>query len=76
MKLATSGEPAGDEGVRAPTLSPAEVRQRAERWFEAQLTKLAKAHGTHWASNREWVEDYLKAQLRERLMQLRWRERR
>lgn len=59
-----------------PNLTPAEMQERAERWFNRQVEKLAKAHGDKWPDHREWLEDYLREEIRERLIALGWRTKR
>lgn len=54
-------------------LSPDEVRKRAATWYERQLQLAAAAHGNAWPEHREWVEDYLKEELRLRLIARGWR---
>ncbi len=54
-------------------LDPAEVRRRANEWFARQLERAAKAHGAAWPEHREWVEDYLKQELRDRLAAIGWK---
>jgi hypothetical protein len=53
-----------------------EVQRLAEAWFTRQVERLEKLHGSAWPKNREWVEDYLRGQLRQRLLELGWRPRR
>jgi len=57
------------------TLTPAQVRAEAQRWYDAQRSRLAQCLGPAWPEHREWLEDYLKAELRERLTALGWRPR-
>jgi hypothetical protein len=59
-----------------PNLSPQELRQRAEEWFDRQTALLAMVHGEHWPEVREWLESYLRAEIRERLIALGWRPKR
>lgn len=54
-------------------LSPAEVRARAEAWFERQCEISAMALGPRWPDLRAWVEDYLRREIRERLIARGWR---
>lgn len=42
---------------------PAQLRPRARAWFTAQVRSLERTHGPHWAANREWLLDYLRAEL-------------
>lgn len=54
-------------------LTPAEIRVRAQAWYDRQIAIISKAHGPAWPDNRAWIEDYLKEELRERLHALGWR---
>jgi hypothetical protein len=54
-------------------LSPSELKAEASAWYERQVTLLAECHGAAWPENREWLEGYLKEQLRQRLIALGWR---
>ena len=56
-----------------PQRTPAEVRARAQEWYDRQIAALKLAHGDAWERNREWLEDYLKEELRERLVAIGWR---
>jgi hypothetical protein len=58
-----------------PDLTPAEVREQAQQWYDRQREVLAECHGREWPMHRDWVESYLKAELRERLIALGWRPR-
>jgi len=55
------------------TLSAAQVRAEAQGWYDRQLDTSARCMGAQWPANREWVEVYLKTELRERLIALGWR---
>lgn len=57
-------------------LTPAEIRNRAEAWYARQLETLAICHGRRWPKHRAWIEAYLRAELRQRLLELGWRPRR
>lgn len=60
--------------MNAPTrLTPNEVRQRAEAWYSRQMEIIARAHGNRWPEHKEWIEDYLREELRQRLHALGWR---
>ncbi len=37
------------------------------------MASIAKAHGASWPEHKEWIEDYLREELRERLHALGWR---
>lgn len=52
---------------------PAEVLAKAEAWYAQQLAILAQCHGHRWPEHREWVEAYLREQLRQRLIDRGWR---
>lgn len=49
------------------------IRAKAERWYQAQVEKAAMAHGDRWAEHREWVENYLQEELRQRLTAIGWK---
>ncbi len=55
------------------TQSPSEIKARAEAWYSRQMASIAKAHGASWPEHKEWIEDYLREELRERLHALGWR---
>lgn len=59
--------------ARPRTLSAAEMQREAEAWFERQVARLQRIHGPAWHHTGEWVQDYLRAQLRMRLLELGWR---
>lgn len=59
----------------AEQLTPEEIRRRAREWFDRQIEIIALAHGSSWPEHREWIEQYLVAEIRERLLQLGWRDR-
>lgn len=51
-------------------LTPAQLRERAERWFEREMAIAERAHGARWPEHRDWVADYLRQEIRERLQDL------
>lgn len=55
-------------GVVAP-----DIRRKARAWYDRQLTICAEKHGASWPAHREWVEDYLKEELRQKLQKQGWR---
>lgn len=59
--------------VKQAAASPAEVLALAERWLIRQREILAKAHGSSWPQHREWVEAYLREEVRQRLIARGWR---
>jgi hypothetical protein len=54
-------------------LSPETVRASANRWYQQQRDLAARCLGTTWPEHREWVEHYLRAELRDRLIAIGWR---
>ncbi len=58
--------------TRGRTLDPAVVRQQAERWYTTQRSLAAKCLGTSWPEHQTWVENYLKQELRDRLVAMGW----
>lgn len=59
MSIVTSCVTLDERGI------PAALLPQARAWFDRQLVQLEKAHGPHWPANREWLVDYLNAELRE-----------
>jgi hypothetical protein len=53
----------------------AEIREAAQRWYESELTRSERALGPAWPAMREWIDSYLKEQLRQRLIARGWRPR-
>ncbi len=62
--------------TETPNLTPAEMRERAAKWFDRQIEIISKAHGPSWPEHREWIEDYLREEIRQRLIALGWRPKR
>jgi hypothetical protein len=56
-------------------LDEAEARQLAQEWFDRQIATISKAHGDSWPEHREWIEDYLREEIRERLEARGWKRR-
>ncbi len=56
-----------------PNMTAAEMRERAEAWFNRQIEIISKAHGSSWPEHEGWIRDYLKAEIRERLIARGWR---
>lgn len=46
---------------------PVELRPKAREWFARQMARCAASHGTRWPDHREWLADYLNAELAEHL---------
>ena len=44
---------------------PPELLDRARRWFVRQVQQLERVHGPHWPAVKDWLADYLRAELRE-----------
>lgn len=57
-------------------LTPEQIRVEARRWYERQVAVLQACHGKRWPDVQEWLEGYLREQLRQRLMELGWRPKR
>ncbi|VTU36237.1 hypothetical protein [Variovorax sp. PBL-E5] len=53
--------------------TPAQIRQRAQQWYDRQMDSIARAHGARWPDHKEWMESYLREELRQRLHALGWR---
>jgi hypothetical protein len=49
-----------DEAGIPPHLLP-----RARAWFTREVRALERAHGDHWPAVKDWLVDYLRAELRE-----------
>lgn len=54
-------------------LTPAQIRARTAAWYDRQIAVIAMAHGSSWPEHRDWIEGYLKQEIRERLLELGWR---
>jgi Na+-transporting NADH:ubiquinone oxidoreductase subunit NqrC len=54
-------------------LSPAEMRQQAQAWYDRQIEVISKAHGSSWPEHRDWIDAYLQEEIRQRLLDLGWR---
>ena len=53
-------------------LTPAEVREQADAWYRRQVDVLKKCHGPRWTDHEPWITEYLKGELRQRLLALGW----
>lgn len=53
--------------------TPAEIRAKADAWFARQCAISERALGDKWPEMREWVEDYLRQEIKERLIARGWR---
>jgi hypothetical protein len=56
-----------------PNLTRDEALRLAQEWFDRQIATISKAHGDSWPEHREWIEDYLREEIRERLIARGWR---
>ena len=52
-----------------------QVLASAQAWFGRQVGLLRKAHGPSWPTHREWVLEYLREEVRQRLIARGWRPR-
>lgn len=57
----------------ADELTPAQVRANAEEWYRRQCEISRLALGTRWGELRQWIEAYLKQEIKERLIARGWR---
>lgn len=46
---------------------PPHLRPRARAWYARQIAYLEEKHGPAWPDVREWLEDYVNAELCEHL---------
>jgi hypothetical protein len=51
----------------------AQIRADAQRWYDRQVEVLQSSLRRHWALHEAWVRNYLKAELRQRLIARGWR---
>jgi len=56
--------------------TPAEIKAKAQAWFDRQIEIISKAHGDSWPAHRDWIEAHLKQEIRERLIARGWRPKR
>lgn len=49
-------------------ISGDELRARANRWHTAELERATRGMGRRWPEHREWVDDYVRTELRELLL--------
>lgn len=54
-------------------MTAAEIRAAAQQWYEQEIERCAAAHGEHWPANRQWIDAYLREELRQRLIARGWR---
>lgn len=53
--------------------SPQQILAAAEAWRDRQREILAKSLGPRWPELREWIEAYLREEIRQRLIARGWR---
>lgn len=53
--------------------TPAEIRALAAAWYQQQIARTEKCLGTFWPEHREWIESYLKEELKQKLIERGWR---
>lgn len=53
--------------------SASDLQAKAEAWFNRQCAISEKALGSRWPALRTWVEDYLRQEIKERLIARGWR---
>jgi hypothetical protein len=44
---------------------PPHLLERSRAWFAREVRKLERSHGPHWPAHRDWLIEYLNAELRE-----------
>jgi hypothetical protein len=52
------------------------MRQRSLEWYASQVETLRRCHGSRWPDHQPWIEEYLRTQLRLRLIEAGWRPKR
>lgn len=57
-----------------PKLTPGEIRQRVKAWYYRQIEIISKAHGPSWPEHKDWIDAYLAEEIRQRLLELGWRD--
>jgi len=57
----------------ADNLTPEQVKANAKEWYRRQVEVSRMALGSTWDAHREWIEEYLKQEVKERLMARGWR---
>lgn len=53
----------------------AEIRAQAQHWYEGQVDTCRRCLGASWPAHEDWIKEYLKAELRARLIARGWRPR-
>ena len=55
--------------------TPEQIMALAETWYRRQVEISRQALGTFWPAHREWVIEYLRQEVRQRLIARGWRPR-
>lgn len=53
-----------ESGLREDGI-PADLLPKVRQWWSRQMESIAKAHGAEWPKHRDWIADYLNAEVRE-----------
>jgi hypothetical protein len=56
-------------------LSVAQIRAEAQVWYDKQVALCQRVLGSRWPELEGWITDYLKQELRDRLIARGWRPR-
>ena len=51
------------------------IHAQAQAWYESQMAKAERSFGPLWPTFKDWVSDYVRTELRERLIARGWRPR-
>ncbi len=54
------------DGLREADVPP-DLLPRVRGWWNRELAALQQAHGSRWPDHREWLHDYMNAEVRARL---------
>lgn len=57
-------------GLREEGIPP-DLLPKVRQWWLLQMQQIALAHGASWPEHRDWIVDYLNAEVRDRLQ---WEE--
>lgn len=44
---------------------PRHLLERSRKWFAGQVERLERIHGSQWEEHKEWLVDYLNAEIRD-----------
>ena len=58
-----------------PEQTSAQIQALAETWYRRQVDTLRESLGSAWVEHSDWVRDYLRQEIRERLIARGWRPR-